>query len=80
MNRMVFLFLVAVILMTGCPAPDEDEGSDEIGIVGLISYFEDFEETDIRIFVFEEATIYSEDVFTGTLISDAAVTINNIEI
>ncbi|MBN2245557.1 MAG: hypothetical protein JW755_06900, partial [Candidatus Aminicenantes bacterium] len=28
----------------------------------------------------EEATIYSEDVFTGTLISDAAVTINNIEI
>ncbi|MBN2534126.1 MAG: hypothetical protein JXB88_14645 [Spirochaetales bacterium] len=79
MKKIIFLLISLTILLAGCPPAEDGNGDEEtIGIVGYISYAE---EEDIAIAVLEDdAMIWGEDGYMGTLIPDATVTINDIEL
>ncbi|MBN2442299.1 MAG: hypothetical protein JXJ04_13175 [Spirochaetales bacterium] len=79
MKFYVLVFSVLLILLMGCPPPDDESGTGKITIVGFIKYDSTFGE-DITIDVLENGTVYSENMYGGDSISTATVTINDIEL
>ncbi len=77
MKKIMLALLGIVLILSGCSNPGP--GVSQIGIVGRIIYDDLFGE-DITIAVLENATIYGESTYMGTLVSDAIVTINDIEL